>query len=249
MTSGDVVLILGPVPLVHERDRAHCDWCLGIVEGWIDPDARGMNLSYGAGLTGGRRWGLTHVAGYELPINPRRGLRPVQVDDDVVHVGRSWERPVYDQYALGFFDGVVQTWCPRHVDECPATWACKQAIADRLAGRPVAAVPDVTVPDLVVPVVPQPTVRKVDDPAGWVAQARATVARLRPDVDRIHDEAEALIERSRDPILEQTDDADRLHAAGVDAHGSAHQLLFELGLLTAAADQVQAVVDAERSRT
>lgn len=249
VTATHVVLLLGPVPLVHERDRHHCDWCRGIAEGWIDPDVRGMDRPYGDGLAGGRRWATAHPPGYDLPINTRRGLKPQQVDDEVVHIGRSWERPAYDQYALGFFEGVVQTWCPRHTDNCPATWACKQAIADQIAGRLVAPVPDVTVPDLVVPAVPWPTVSEVDDPDGWVAAARVTVAGLQPDVDRLHDEAETLMERSRDPILEQTDDADRLHRAAIVGHGAAHQLAFELGLLTAHTDMIQNRLDGERSRT
>lgn len=243
--ADDVVMLLHPIPLVTERDPGHCDWCRGIAAGWIDPDVRGMNLSRGDGLAGGRRWAATHPPGYDLPINPRRGVIPQHADDETVLVGRSWERNVIDQYALGFFDGVVQTWCPRHTDNCPAVWACRQAIVDQLAGQPVAPVPDVTIPDLDVPVVPWPTVSEVDQPAAWVAAARVTVTTLTPHIARLHDAAEALMERSRDPILEQTDDAEQLYRAAIVGHGAAHQLAFELGLLAATADAVQNRVDAE----
>lgn len=91
----------------------------------LNPDQVGAELGYGSGWSAGRDFAAEHepMAGHLLPLSDGRG----------------------DYFALGFLDGIVARWCPRHPWEqmqadprrpfgarnrCLARHPCRKAVAE-----------------------------------------------------------------------------------------------------------------------
>lgn len=100
-------------------DPEHCQFCRQATT--TDLDQRGADLCVGEGWRTGFAWAELHEPGTPYPISNHCG----------------------DDFALGFYEGVVVRWCPERPydmprNRCMATWPCVQRVQELAAAAAAA---------------------------------------------------------------------------------------------------------------